>query len=145
MVISEKLPSRLDIVPQFVSTVIDELKQLGLSMEELFDVKLCLDEALVNAIKHGNKFNPDLQAEVKVTAEDGVLSVEVKDMGSGFDFTKIPNPTEEDNLHKNSGRGVFLIKKHMDRVEHFDCGRTIRMIKFLKIGGGPSEDQRRKA
>jgi serine/threonine-protein kinase RsbW len=64
-----------------------------------------------------------------------MLTMEVADQGDGFDFTKIPNPTEKNNLHKNSGRGVFLIKKLMDRVEHFDCGRKIKMVKFLKIGG----------
>jgi serine/threonine-protein kinase RsbW len=90
---------------------------------------------LINAINHGNKFSPDLEVEAKVEFKDDVLIMEVKDRGKGFDFTKIPNPTEEDNLHRNSGRGVFLIKKHMDKVEYFDCGRTIKMIKFLKSGG----------
>lgn len=104
-------------------------------MEELFDVKLCLDEALINAVKHGNKFSPELQIEARIEVSAGILTIEVKDQGEGYDFTKIPNPTEEDNLHRNSGRGVFLIKKHMDKVQHFDCGRIIKMIKFVKTPG----------
>ncbi len=135
MIISESLPSRLEAVGQFSTKVVDSLRKIGFSMEELFDVKLCLDEALINAIKHGNKFNPELNVEVRIEAKDEVLAITVKDHGEGFDFTQIPNPTEEDNLHRNSGRGVFLIKKHMDKVEHFDCGRTIKMIKFLQKRG----------
>jgi serine/threonine-protein kinase RsbW len=122
-------------VSPFVSAVLDKLKKLGVSEEELFDVRLCLNEALINAIKHGNKFDSNLKVEVRVEVKDGTLTMEVKDQGAGFDFTKIPNPTQEDNIHRNSGRGVFLIKKHVDRVEHFDCGSKIRMVKFLKTGG----------
>lgn len=135
MHILEYLPSSLEVVQRFVPAVIDKLKDCGLTKEELFDVKLSLDEALVNAIKHGNKSNPELKVSVNIEVKDGMLTMEVADQGDGFDFTKIPNPTEKNNLHKNSGRGVFLIKKLMDRVEHFDCGRKIKMVKFLKIGG----------
>jgi serine/threonine-protein kinase RsbW len=135
MRISEKLPSRLDIISIFVTALMDKLKKSGLNKDELFDVKLCLEEALINAMKHGNKFDPKLEVEVELEAKDGILSIEVRDQGEGFDFTKIPNPTEKDNLHKNSGRGVFLIKKLMDDVRHFDCGRKIKMVKFLNTGG----------
>ncbi len=135
MIISEKLPSRLDNVTLFVTALLRKLESLPLSEEELFDIKLCLDEALINAIKHGNKFNDHLPVEVKVTAGKEELVIEITDQGVGFDFTKIPNPTEKNNIHKNSGRGVFLIKKLMDRVEHFNCGRTIKMVKSLNQGG----------
>jgi serine/threonine-protein kinase RsbW len=131
----EKLSSRLDAIPVFVSTVLNRLKALGLSREELFDTKLCLDEALINAVKHGNKFNPDLKIEVRIKVKDKTLSIEVKDQGKGFNFKEIPNPTREEHLQRNSGRGIFLIKQHMDKVKHFGCGNKIRMIKFLKTGG----------
>ena len=135
MHIFEKLPSRLEIVPQFVPAVIEKLEKSGLSKEELFDVKLCLDEALVNAIKHGNKFSSEHHVEVEAEITGDRLIIQVRDLGQGYDYTKIPNPTEKSNLEKNHGRGVFLIKTLMDKVEHFDSGRTIKMVKFLKNGG----------
>jgi len=135
MHIFEKLPSRLEMIPQFVPAVIEKLEKSGLSKEELFDVKLCLDEALVNAIKHGNKFSLEHHIEVEAEITGDSLIIQVRDRGQGYDYTKIPNPTEKSNLEKNHGRGVFLIKTLMDKVEHSDCGRTIKMVKFLKNGG----------
>jgi serine/threonine-protein kinase RsbW len=135
MHIFEKLPSRLDIVAQFVPAVLDKLEKSGLSKEELFDVKLCLDEALVNAIKHGNKFSSEHHVEVEAEISGDRLIIQVSDRGQGFDFTKIPDPTEKSNLEKDHGRGVFLIKTLMDKVEHSNGGRTIKMTKFLKNGG----------
>lgn len=125
----------MDIAAQFVPAVLDKLEKSGLSKEELFDVKLCLDEALVNAIKHGNKFSSEHHVEVEAEISADRLIIQVSDRGQGFDFAKIPDPTEKSNLEKDHGRGVFLIKTLMDKVEHFDGGRTIKMTKFLKNGG----------
>ncbi|MCX5705509.1 MAG: ATP-binding protein [Candidatus Omnitrophica bacterium] len=135
MHIFEKLPSRLEMIPPLVQAVIEKLEKSGLSKEKLFDVKLCLDEALVNAVKHGNKFSPEHHVEVEAEITGDSLIIQVRDRGQGFDYTKIPNPTEKSNLEKNHGRGVFLIKTLMDKVEHFDSGRTIKMVKFIKNGG----------
>jgi len=136
MDISEKLPSRPDAIPAFVQEFLNKLKTLQLTNDELFDIKLCLNEALINAMKHGHQFDPRLFVEVRAQVKDDRLIIEVKDQGQGFDLKKFPNPTDTANLYKYSGRGVFLIKKLMDEVEHFDCGRGIKMVKFLKNMGG---------
>jgi len=130
MIISEKIPSKPEVLPQFASKVIDKIK-IYFRDEDIVNVRLSLEEALVNAMKHGNKMNPDLPVEVYVEVEDKKLVIKVRDQGEGFDFNKLPNPTLDENIKKTSGRGIFLIKNLMDRVEFFDCGRGIKMVKFL--------------
>ena len=134
MKIHEKLPSRLELILSFVNKLLEKLKPLLLE-KDVFNIKLSLEEALVNAVKHGNKLRADLFVEVIAEAEDGVLRIKVKDQGEGFDFNNLPNPTQNDNLQKTSGRGIFLIRNLMDKVEFFDCGKGVEMIKFLRRGG----------
>lgn len=114
MDICEKLPSRLESIPEFTSLLIERLSRLPITEEEIFNIKLSLQEALVNAIKHGNKLNPSLSAEVNIKIEDDRLIIEVRDQGNGFDFKNIPDPTTQDNLERVTGRGIFLIKNLMD-------------------------------
>jgi len=135
MRISEKIPSKLEIVPEFVSALIGKIKTLSIGEDEVFDIKLSLEEALINAIKHGNKMNPSFYVEVYLEIKDHRLTIKVKDQGEGFDFKNLPDPTTDENLEKPSGRGIFLIKSLMDEFEFFDCGRGIKMVKFVKKGG----------
>jgi serine/threonine-protein kinase RsbW len=131
MLISENLPSSLELIPGLISRFIKEIGVLSLGHDDIFDIKLSLEEALVNAIKHGNKMNPEALVGFRADIKDGKLTLEVRNSGPGFNFGSIPDPTAEDKLEKVSGRGVFLIKKLMDEVEFSDCGRTIKMIKLI--------------
>jgi len=133
MEIIETLPSSLDVVPVFINIVMERLEnELSLKEEDHFDIKLALEEALTNAIKHGNKLDPSRFVEASVMTQGNRVIIHVKNEGSGFDHQKIPNPTSEDKLMKTSGRGVFLIKKIMNEVSFEDQGREIRMVKILK-------------
>lgn len=131
MKFSERIASRLELIPDCIGKIINKIKQLSLSEEELFDIKLCLQEALVNAVKHGNKFDPGLEAEVSVEAADNYLTIQVRDQGTGFDDKSVPSPVHTENLTKTSGRGVYLIKELMDKVEFFDRGSGVKMTKFF--------------
>lgn len=103
-------------------------------MEEaaLFDIRLCVEEAVRNAIVHGNRCEKRLSVEVSYWVEDGTLHVEVVDHGKGFDHKKLPDPTKDENLTRNNGRGVYLIKRLMDRAEYNESGNKISMVKRLK-------------
>ncbi len=131
MIIIEKIPSELRKVPSFVSQAIDQLSTLPIDIDdkELFKIKLCLEEALCNAVKHGNKLRPDLYAKMAIEYTEDRLVIRIEDQGSGFDFANLPDPTKKENAEKPSGRGIFLIKKFMDEVEFFSGGRGIKMIK----------------
>lgn len=78
---------------------------------------IAVTEACVNAIVHGNKNNPSKKVNVNLSYDETIFCVKVKDEGEGFDINKIPDPTTEENLFKESGRGLFLIRSLVDRVE----------------------------
>ena len=134
MYICQKLPSDIKLIPEFIDKLIPEIKQLPLDTGQVHDIRLSLEEALINAIKHGNKFDPELVVEVSVGSDDASLTITVTDQGKGFDFKNIPDPTKPDNFQKLSGRGVLLIKHHMDSVEFLNGGSQIKMSKFFKEG-----------
>ncbi len=132
MNISEKLPSNLELVPSFISSWMPLIKQEAKVGEDLeFEIRLILEEAMTNAIKHGNKMNQRLFIQVNITLENDQLVIDIKDQGNGFDFKNVPNPTRDDKLMATSGRGVFLIHKFVDEVNFYDAGRGIRMRKVL--------------
>ncbi len=128
--LSRQIPSEVGLVPDFINTAIDHLKQhLVLNEDQVFDIKLVLEEALINAIRHGNKGQPQLLVDINISCEDRHLIIEVRNQGEGFDVNKIPDPTTSAGLYKTSGRGVFLMRKIMDEVIYSDHGRQLTMVK----------------
>jgi serine/threonine-protein kinase RsbW len=132
MIISGSIPSKLEKIPGFISGLLEKIKAFPIGGDDIFDIRISLEEALVNAIKHGNKFDPHLSVEVSLEISDDKVAVKVRDEGKGFDYASLPNPTSAANLDKLSGRGIFLIKSLMNRVTFFDGGRGIKMVKFFK-------------
>jgi serine/threonine-protein kinase RsbW len=132
MRITESIPSRLDMIPDFVSGIIERLLFLPLDEDVIFSVKLCLHEAVINAVEHGNKLDSRLTVTVVIAIEKNMLIAEVTDRGEGFDFKKIPDPTSQENMFKPEGRGIFLIRHLMDKVSFLNKGRTVKMVKILQ-------------
>lgn len=116
------------------SIILKELDKKGYPSHHFFQAHLCIHELLSNAIRHGNKFDPDKKVIVlyKVTLED--LSISVIDEGEGFDYKDLPDPLTEENLIKDHGRGLFLVKNYMDKVDFNKKGNRIIATKYLKQG-----------
>ncbi len=129
MVIKCQINSDLKNILPIALEIFQKLKSQGLKEDILFDVRLCLEEALVNAIKHGNKENKKKLVYITIKLITHTIETIVKDQGKGFDYKNIPSPTKGKNIKKPSGRGIFLIKKLMDSVEFSNGGNTIKMIK----------------
>lgn len=124
--------------PQFIkqasTRVLDSIKELGLDKDTIFDIRLCLEEAIINAIKYGNKCNKDLPVSISYSFSEGRLEIAVRDQGKGFDYANIPDPRSNSNILKHGGRGLFLIRNLMNEVEFNDSGNEIKMVKFLSGG-----------
>jgi len=131
MLFERRLPNRLENVNAFIKEALVQFSRLSLPESDIFHLKLVLEEALTNAMRHGNRLDPDLFVDVSVELQGEKLIMKVKDEGRGFDFSKVPDPTHRDNKEKPNGRGVFLIKQLMNEVEFFDGGSGIKMTKFL--------------
>jgi len=124
-----ELPSDLALMNGVLEFLQERVAKLGLIRPERSNLFVALDEAFVNAVKHGNK--NDLTKLVKITADlsPKEASFTVEDEGEGFDIREIPNPCDPENLFRTSGRGVLLIYNIMDEVEYNAQGNRVKMIK----------------
>ena len=111
--------------------IVAQIRSLNPTRREEFCVRLALEEALTNAMKHGNKMSPDKRVFVKSTVDGSTLTIEIEDEGDGFVPGKVPDPTSDENLGRTSGRGVLLIQSFMDSVEYNEQGNLIVMSKAL--------------
>jgi serine/threonine-protein kinase RsbW len=127
-----QVPSDLSEVQKASAKVLSILKPLDLPEGVLFDVRLCFEEALINAIKYGNNLKRTLPVQVSVAANAQELRISIEDQGKGFDPRKLSCCTEGENLMKGGGRGVYLIRQLMDRAEYNTRGNRIVMVKYLK-------------
>jgi serine/threonine-protein kinase RsbW len=126
------IPGSLLNIKSAVEEVIALLKTLKADESDIFDIRLSLEESLINAIKYGNKLNEDLTVLVEVSCNGNKFTLSVEDKGNGFDYKGLPDPTNEENLLKTKGRGVFLMKHLMDKIEFNQKGNLITMTKHLK-------------
>jgi len=127
-----KIPSDIKYIRKVSGRILDALGPYKMGESELFDIRLCVEEAVRNAIDHGNNSDRHLPVKIAYRISEDRLDIEVEDAGRGFDHTKLPDPTDEDNIMRNSGRGVFLIMKLMDQVAFNDSGNKISMTKYLR-------------
>ena len=94
-----------------------------------FAVKLAVEEALVNAIKHGNQMDPAKQVRIRYTVDDEQFSIHISDEGPGFNPDDLPDPTADDFLERPCGRGVLLIRSFMTSVDFLGRGNEVVMRK----------------
>lgn len=106
---------------------------LGLDEEKINGLLLSVTEATTNAIIHGNKSNRDKVVTVDAYVEGHYLVVIVKDQGEGFDPVEIPDPTHPENLLKDSGRGIYLMKVYMDEINYNITPTGTEIILKVKI------------
>lgn len=113
------------------SRILKDLESYAIGEKAAFEIKLCVEEAVRNAIVHGNKSDPKRQIRMGYWVDEGVLNIEIEDEGPGFDHGLVKDPTKDENLLRNSGRGVYLIRKLMDKVEYSQKGNMISMSKKI--------------
>jgi len=109
--------------------IISAVEANRFSKDNVFAVKLSLEEALINAIKHGNKFDAGKKVKVEATVTPKQVEIIIEDEGPGFDRGGVPDPTLDENLEKCSGRGILLIESYMNKVEWTKGGRRVRLLK----------------
>ena len=126
-----QVPSVLSEVQKTSEKVLSFLKPLALNEAVLFDIRLCLEEALINAMKYGNKLKEDLPVRLEVERGKDEIRIRIEDQGGGFKPKNLKACTEDENLLKNRGRGVYLIHQFMDKVVYSPKGNSLLMVKFL--------------
>jgi serine/threonine-protein kinase RsbW len=109
--------------------ILNLLEQWQYSDKDLFGIKLALEEALVNAIKHGNGMDPSKLVRVRCQLNHEAVQIVIEDEGPGFKPEDVPDPTDDENLEKPSGRGLMLMRAFMTRIEYTGRGNCVLLEK----------------
>lgn len=122
------MPSRRDAVARAVDRILELAEPARLSDDERDNLAVAVAEALSNAAVHGHRLRPDANVRVAVAVRPGACAeVEVADSGPGFDSGRVSDPTEPEQLMSTRGRGVFLMRRLVDRLEYNEAGNKVRL------------------
>jgi serine/threonine-protein kinase RsbW len=122
---SLSIPSDFSSISK-VEMLIDEVcARLSVNEDYYGNVLIAVTEAVNNAIIHGNQQDATLNVDVKVGDQEQIFCFQVKDYGNGFDYNSLPDPTAPENLEREDGRGIFLMKSLSEEVEFCDGGSCV--------------------
>jgi len=134
-------PSDVSLMNAILDYLVGRVTKLGVINPEESNLFIALDEAFVNAVKHGNRYDPKKTVHISADLSSDEARFTVEDEGEGFNPKEIPDPCDPDNLFKTSGRGVLFIRNIMDEVEYSERGNRLTMVKRTN---GEKETTRRR-
>jgi serine/threonine-protein kinase RsbW len=121
--------------------IVEALEVREYPEKDVFSVRLALEEALVNAIKHGNRMSPDKSVEINCWISDERVRVEIQDEGEGFDRSHVPDPTLLENLERPCGRGIMLMGAFMNLIEYNEQGNKVILEKIKGVSPKPPDTE----
>lgn len=135
-IVIESKPSGLREPCQRLLSILEEKSY---TQDDVFAVHLALEEAFLNAVKHGNKMDPTKKVTLEYLVDNEKVEIRMADEGPGFDPRSIPDPRIGENLYRPEGRGLLLMTTYMDVVEYNDQGNGLHMVRYKKrpVSGRP--------
>jgi serine/threonine-protein kinase RsbW len=132
--VSYRLSSNLDSAKQAEDAALEFAARSGFESHELLEIAIAVREAVTNAVLHGNAFHPDKIVQVTFERDPGMLKITVGDQGSGFNPEQARDPWAPENLLKESGRGIPLMRATMDEIHcrRANPGTEMVLIKRLR-------------
>ena len=129
-----KIASKRENLARVEALVEKICRAISFSEDERDSIAIAVTEMVNNAMIHGNKLDPNKFVHITITPLDNGIAIRIRDEGNGFDPDKVPNPLAPENLLKESGRGIFIVKSLMDDVKYdfSSGGAEITMIKYKK-------------
>ncbi len=129
------IPSDTAAGQELQEQIIAILENLQYLSRDVFGIRLALEEALVNAIKHGNRMDPDKRVQVDCQIGHQFIRIEIEDEGQGFDLDDVPDPTDDINLERPCGRGIMLMRHFLSTVEYNEVGNRVILEKHREAAG----------
>ncbi len=129
------IPSETDAGRSIQEELLRQMEAVGWERHDRFSVRLAMEEAIVNAIAHGNRYDTDKRVRVRCWLRPELVRIEVHDEGPGFDPASVPDPTDPERLQCPCGRGLMLMRHFMTRVEHLDPGNAVMLEKQRAVDG----------
>ena len=133
-----RIPSSTTEGQKVQERIVKRLEEIGFPARGIFGVRLALEEALVNAIKHGNRLDPNKTVFVLCQISQEMVRVVIEDQGAGFRLQDVPDPTEDENLEKPGGRGIMLMRAFLSVVEYNERGNRVVLEKHRDDDSGLS-------
>ena len=126
IVVESKPSAIVSVFEQIRSTLIDN----NFGKDDIFAIHLTLEEAFLNAVKHGNKMDPTKKITVEYSVDADKVEISIKDQGPGFKPDTVEDPRFGENLFKPGGRGLLLMNSYMDMVKYNPEGNCVYMIRY---------------
>ncbi|MFZ4638496.1 MAG: ATP-binding protein [Pirellulales bacterium] len=123
------LPSERGSNRQVTDQLLEQLGVHGWPPADIFAIHLAAEEAIVNAIVHGNKLDPTKKVHVECEISTAVVRISISDEGAGFDPASVPDCTVDERLEAPGGRGVMLMKSFMTSIEYNARGNAVVLLK----------------
>ena len=123
------IPSEPKLLPAVEEAILAKLNEFNYGERAGFAVRLAVEEAIINAMKHGNHMDKAKTVAVTWSVDETEAVIAVEDQGEGFNPAAVPDPTREENLEIPHGRGLVLMKAYMDEVVYNDKGNRVTLVK----------------
>lgn len=135
------IPSDLAQGHQVLEDLLGRLQAEQWNSREMFGIRLALEEAVVNAIKHGNCLDCNKHVHVICQSTSDKIWIKVSDQGQGFNPQAVPDCTDAEHIDRPNGRGIMLMRNFMSRVEYNKKGNVVEMEKLRDNGHSDSADE----
>jgi serine/threonine-protein kinase RsbW len=112
------VPSDPGVLPELEEFIIGIAKKSNLNKNKINNLVLSFSEAVSNSIVHGNKLDSSKKVFIKVNVDNEKMTIIIKDEGRGFDLKSVPDPTKPENMLKDSGRGIHIMKSFVDNLHY---------------------------
>ncbi len=122
--------SRPSAVVEVCEEVLSKLDAYGFDKDDTFAVHLALEEAFLNAVKHGNKMDSSKEVKIECSVDYDKIEISVTDQGEGFEPASVADPRYGEDLYKPGGRGLLLMNSYMDVVKFNEIGNNLYMVRY---------------
>ncbi|MHC4727656.1 MAG: ATP-binding protein, partial [Planctomycetota bacterium] len=128
--LSMVVKSRPSAVVEVCDQVLSKLDAYGFDKDDIFAVHLALEEAFLNAVKHGNKMDSSKDVKIDYSVDLDKIEISLTDQGDGFEPTAVADPRYGEDLYKPGGRGLLLMNSYMDVVKFNERGNSLFMVRY---------------
>ena len=129
----KEIPSDPDLMPEVEEFVLKIAEEVKLNPDKFNNLSLSVAEAISNSMLHGNKNDKNKKIRIKVTVDETDMKIHLKDEGQGFNPKSIPDPTKPENILKDSGRGLHIMKSFVDDLKFNFLADGTEIVLTLKL------------
>ena len=136
--------SKSSAVVEVCKEILSKLEEHNFDKDDIFAVHLTLEEAFLNAVKHGNKMDPTKKVKIDYSVSSEKVEITITDEGDGFEPESVDDPRFGAGLYEPGGRGLLLMNSYMDIVKYNEEGNSVYMVRYKEkphLTGGHSHAQ----